>query len=416
MDFSLHLGMQKLTVCELFSGVGGFRLGLEDTDKFKVVWSNQWEPSTKIQHASTVYEARFGVQNHSNQNIEEVPTQEIPDHDVLVGGFPCQDYSVAATLNNSKGLLGKKGVLWWSIYRILKEKKKRPKYLILENVDRLLKSPATQRGRDFAVMLKGLSDLGYAVEWRVINAAEYGFPQRRRRVFLVGYHKSSQIFKKIRENDKAEWITQNGVLATAFPVQQSIQQSTFFDFMGDLVSTSNNFNKGQIHSPFENSGLCIENTVITHKTAPSFDGPQIPLSSVLLNGEVTDDFYISANELPKWQYLKGRKKEIRTTKAGFQYLYSEGSMVFPDALDKPSRTIITSEGGKSPSRFKHVVQTAMGYRRLTPIELERLNGFPDNHTKLQGISDAKRAFFMGNALVVGVVKKIGEALISHKDD
>ena len=416
MDFSLHLGMQKLTVCELFAGVGGFRLGLENTEKFKVIWSNQWEPSTKMQHASTVYEARFGAQNHSNQNIEEVPTQEIPDHDVLVGGFPCQDYSVAATLNSSKGLLGKKGVLWWSIYRILEEKKKRPQYLILENVDRLLQSPATQRGRDFAVMLKGLSDLGYAVEWRVINAAEYGFPQRRRRVFLVGYHNSSQIFKNIKENDKAEWITRNGVLATAFPVQQTLQQSTFFDFTGDLVSTSNNFNKGKTHSPFENSGLCIENTVNTQKTTPSFDGPQLPLSSVLLNGEVTTDFYIDADELPKWQYLKGRKKEVRTTKTGFQYQYSEGSMVFPDALDKPSRTIITGEGGKSPSRFKHVVQTAMGYRRLTPIELERLNGFPDNHTKLQGISDTKRAFFMGNALVVGVVKKIGESLISHLND
>ena len=408
--------MQKLTVCELFAGVGGFRLGLEDTEKFKVVWSNQWEPSTKIQHASTVYEARFGAQNHSNQNIEEVPTQEIPDHDVLVGGFPCQDYSVAATLNRSKGLLGKKGVLWWSIYRILKEKKKKPQYLILENVDRLLKSPATQRGRDFAVMLKGLSDLGYAVEWRVINAAEYGFPQRRRRVFLVGYHKSSHIFKNIRGNDKTEWITRNGILAAAFPVQQTMQQFTFFDFVGDLVSTSNNFNKGKPHSPFENSGLCIENTVITQKTTPSFNGPQLPLSSVLLNGEVTTDFFIDADELPRWQYLKGRKKEIRTTKTGFQYQYSEGSMVFPDALDQPSRTIITGEGGKSPSRFKHVVQTATGYRRLTPIELERLNGFPDNHTKLQGISDTKRAFFMGNALVVGVVKKIGESLISHLSD
>ena len=142
----------SLKVVELFSGVGGFRLGLEK-NKFEVIWSNQWEPSTKKQHASMVYEARFGKKGHSNENIALVATDEIPDHDLLCGGFPCQDYSVATTLNNSKGLKGKKGVLWWSIYRILEEKKnKRPKYLFLENVDRLLKSPGTQRGRDLSLI------------------------------------------------------------------------------------------------------------------------------------------------------------------------------------------------------------------------------------------------------------------------
>ena len=85
-------------------------------------------------------------------------------------------------------------------------------------------------------------------------------------------------------------------------------------------------------------------------------------------------------------------------------------MIFPDPLEKPSRTIITGEGGKSPSRFKHVIETDKGLRRLTPIELERLNGFPDNHTSLEEISNVKRAFFMGNALVCGVVEKIGNEL------
>ena len=404
--------MQKLKVCELFAGVGGFRLGLEDTERFKVVWSNQWEPSTKTQHASKVYEARFGAQNHSNQNIEEVPTEKIPDHDVLVGGFPCQDYSVATTLNNSKGLMGKKGVLWWSIYRILKEKQNQPQYLILENVDRLLKSPASQRGRDFAIMLKGLSDLGYATEWRVINAADYGFPQRRRRVFLVGYHRSSEIYKKLLVDGPQNWVLQSGVLAKAFRVQQDAKESPGFSLTGDFVSISEGFNKGKKHSPFENSGMCLNGEISTVKTVPIKEMAPPPLSSVLQNGEVTDAFFISEEDFAKWEYLKGGKKELRTTKGGFQYHYSEGSMVFPDALDKPSRTIITGEGGKSPSRFKHVVQTARGLRRLTPVELERLNGFPDDHTKLDGITDTKRAFFMGNALVVGVVKKIGSSLIS----
>ncbi len=197
MDALLKDSQKPLKVVELFAGVGGFRLGLKEPH-YKVVWSNQWEPSTNIQHASEIYTKRFGESNHSNKNISEVETKDIPDHDLLVGGFPCQDYSVARTLNQAKGIAGKKGVLWWDIHRILSEKKRKPKYLLLENVDRLLKSPASQRGRDFAIMLASLSDIGYAVEWRVINAGDYGFPQRRRRVFILGYYKTTSLYKKLK--------------------------------------------------------------------------------------------------------------------------------------------------------------------------------------------------------------------------
>ena len=403
--------MQQLKVCELFAGVGGFRLGLENTEHYyKVVWSNQWEPSTKIQHASLVYEARFGAESHSNSNIETVKTKEIPDHDVLVGGFPCQDYSVATSLKNSKGLIGKKGVLWWSIHRILSEKKNKPKYLFLENVDRLLKSPSNQRGRDFSVMLRSLSDLGYAVEWRVINAAEYGMPQRRRRVFFLAYFKDTDIYKKLQKTNPSKWILKESTFCDAFPVDRSAKNLVEFDLEEDLVALSNNFNKEQGLSPFLNTGICINGKVSTLKTTPSYDGKRTVLSDILKKGPVPSEYYLDGADLPKWEYLKGAKKEIRRTSAGFEYNYSEGSMVFPDALDQPSRTIITGEGGKSPSRFKHVVQTSKGLRRLLPVELERLNMFPDDHTKLEGISDAKRAFFMGNALVVGIVEKLGVSL------
>ncbi|MGX1928019.1 DNA (cytosine-5-)-methyltransferase [Flagellimonas sp. 2504JD4-2] len=405
--------MQKLKVCELFAGVGGFRLGLEGTGNYEVVWSNQWEPSTKTQHASMVYEARFGSENHSNTSIEEVPTSEIPDHDMLVGGFPCQDYSVATTLKNSKGLIGKKGVLWWSIHRILSEKENKPKYLFFENVDRLLKSPSAQRGRDFAVMLKSLNDLGYVVEWRVINAAEYGMPQRRRRVFFLGYHKSTPLYEKLSTTSPSNWILTEGTFASSFPVQKQTAISSF-SLEKDLVSLSSSFNLEQGLSPFLNSGISVDNEVHTLKTIPNYYGPREVLSDILEDFE-NPEFRIADSDIPKWEYLKGAKKEIRRTKEGFAYNYSEGSMVFPDALDQPSRTIITGEGGKSPSRFKHVVQTSTGLRRLSPIELERLNMFPDNHTKLDGISNTKRAFFMGNALVVGVVEQMGNALFQQID-
>lgn len=396
---------RKIKVVELFAGVGGFRIGLEKGN-YEVIWSNQWEPSTKTQHASMVYEARFGKENHSNVDIATVPTSEIPDHDLLVGGFPCQDYSVATTLTNSKGLKGKKGVLWWSIHRILEEKKNKPKFLFLENVDRLLKSPASQRGRDFAVMLQSLNELGYAVEWRVINAADYGMPQRRRRVFFLGYHKTTDAYQRLKNSNKSNWLTEEGTIAKAFPVKK-IKSIEEFELKGDLVELTNNFNNTGKSSPFLNTGLVIDGKVFTIKTEPEFDGKKIVLRDILQNGEVTSEFFIDEADKSKWEYLKGAKKEKRKTRDGFEYNYSEGGMIYPDALDNASRTIITGEGGKSPSRFKHVIKTDKGLRRLTPVELERLNMFPDNHTKLDGISDTKRAFFMGNALVVGVVEKIG---------
>ena len=405
---------KTLRVAELFAGVGGFRLGLEKSN-YEVVWSNQWEPSTKMQHASKVYEARFGKENHSNEDINEIVlrnVEEIPDHDLLVGGFPCQDYSVATTLNNSKGLKGKKGVLWWSIHQILENKKNKPKYLFLENVDRLLKSPARQRGRDFAVMLQSLNDLGYAVEWRVINAAEYGMPQRRRRVFFIGYHKSTEIYKRLQTSNKINWLTKEGTIASAFPVNDtnSIQK---IELKGDLVEITNNFNITGKLSPFQNTGILLNGKVFTTKTEASYEGNFTILGDILQNGEVSKDFFIDDKDKDKWEYLKGSKTIERVSSEGHKYKYSEGGMIYPDSLDNASRTIITGEGGKSPSRFKHVVAADRGLRRLTPIELERLNMFPDNHTKLEGITDTKRAFFMGNALVVGVIEKIGKELCKN---
>ena len=406
---------KKIRVVELFAGVGGFRLGLS-RDSYEVVWSNQWEPSTKKQHASEVYEARFGKENHSNEDINEIVTrnvEEVPDHDLLVGGFPCQDYSVATTLHNSKGLKGKKGVLWWAIHKILESKKNKPKYLLLENVDRLLKSPASQRGRDFAVMLQSLNELGYAVEWRVINAAEYGMPQRRRRVFFLGYHKSTDIYKEIQKN-KEGWLETNGVIAKAFPIHH-VPKFFPVPISGDLVEISTKFNLGGKKSPFENTGLQINGKVLTAKTMPSYDGERTVLGDILVDRIVGSEFYIDAKDEEKWEYLKGAKQIKRISADGFEYNYSEGGMIYPDSLERASRTIITGEGGRTPSRFKHVVDTETGLRRLVPLELERLNMFPDGHTQLEGITDAKRAFFMGNALVVGVVERLGDELLKKME-
>jgi len=396
-----------IRVVELFAGVGGFRIGLERaSDRYKVVWSNQWEPSTKRQDASIIYCNRFGMEGHSNEDINTVPTDLIPESDLLVGGFPCQDYSVATTLKRSGGIEGKKGVLWWQIYRILKESKHHIPYLFFENVDRLLKSPASQRGRDFAIILASLSDLGYTVEWRVINAADYGMPQRRRRTYIVAYETNSSISQSIVDN--ASWVEKDGIFAKCFPIMLKLNgKIEEFNIEGKLDEVSSNFNKKAPFHIFYNAGVMSNRKVYTAETVALYDGPRINLGDILLNeNEVDKSFFISDTELPRWQYLKGSKKEKRTTTDGFEYNYSEGPMAFPDYLNQPSRTIITGEGGSGPSRFKHVILSPDGrYRRLTPIELERLNMFPDNHT--EGSTDSRRAFLMGNALVTGIIERVG---------
>jgi len=410
---------KKIRVVELFAGVGGFRLGLEGHkgnrkthhNKYETIWFNQWEPSTKRQHAHETYVKNFGdVDKYTNIDVAKV-ADNVPDHDLLVGGFPCQDYSVARNLSSSAGLEGKKGVLWWSIYNILdKKSKKAPDYLMLENVDRLLVSPASRRGRDFAIILSSLNKLGYMVEWRIINAAEYGFPQRRKRIFILGYKKGSNIEKRFKkEKDVEKWISKDGLTQKAFPAN-IVSGFNYFELDSDPVEVSNNFNmENPKTSPFQNSGVMFDGKVYTAKTKENFKGKFVTLSDILISDkDVPEEYYVNKDDLKKWTYLKGAKNEPRKAASGFEFTYKEGSMTFPDALDRASRTIITGEGGPTPSRFKHVIETKKGLRRLTPLELERLCMFPDYHT--DGHGDSKRAFFMGNALVVGVIDRLGKML------
>ena len=394
-------------VAELFAGVGGFRIGLARAG-WKTTFSNQWEPSTKVQHASEVYVAQFGEDGHTNIDIAKI--KSLPKNiDLLVGGFPCQDYSVAKTLNSSKGLKGKKGVLWWEILRLVNGQK--PKFIFLENVDRLLKSPSNQRGRDFAVMLKTLGDEGYTIEWRVVNAAEYGFPQRRIRVFILATKQKGK-----NKNSPESIIAKTGVLARSLPIESLIDDLTEIDLSMEADEISAKFNKGKEKSPFLNAGVFIDGTAYTVKSQAKLVSSPMVLGDVLQpDSEVPEEYWVKESRLKEWKYLKGAKSIERTHKgSGVTYNYAEGKMAFPDLLSNPSRTILTGEGGSTPSRFKHIIQTKNGYRRLTPIELERLNGFPDNWSQLNSagkvVPDGKRAFFMGNALVIGLIEKVGKVL------
>lgn len=419
--------MSTIRVAELFAGVGGFRLaldGYEDEARgwhlpaagpYKTIWANQWEPpgTEPRQFAARCYAKRFGEGSVVNEDIERVLDQveagerTIPEHDMVVGGFPCQDYSVARPLNQAGGIEGKKGVLWWQIYRFLFLCS--PKYVLLENVDRLLKSPASQRGRDFAIMLACLNERGYSVEWRVVNAADYGAPQRRRRVYIFA------------QKDAPTWnveerVRETGVLAQALPIDSTVTKANAFAIEGEPFEVSENFGKGLKVSPFRGAGAMQNGEVFTAEVTPAYAGPFASLGDVLVpEDEVPEAFFIDEEKLSRWEYFKGSKKEERTHSSGYTYMYSEGGMAFPDALDRPSRTILTSEGGAGASRTKHIVKTESGrYRRLVPDELDQLQTFPKGWTDA-GMTDGNRAFCMGNALVVSVVHRIGEEIAKRAE-
>ena len=409
----------KGKVVELFAGVGGFRLGLEAAG-WEVIWANQWEPSTKTQHAFDCYVSHFDTGTHVNEDInvvlDEIDAGErepIPDHDLLVGGFPCQDYSVAKTLNQAHGIEGKKGVLWWSIYRILETK--RPRLVFLENVDRLLKSPAAQRGRDLAIILACLSDLGYLVEWRVVNAADYGLPQRRRRVFLIAHHVNS----RPRWDGPTAWLFHDGALARGLPVQPAGdtvialegEEEPSIVLKGHPAQITQEFGWGRLTTPFRSAGVMWDRHAWTHDVIAMFDAPRGVLGDVLLaDQDVPPEYFVAEDRVMQWGYLKGSKRAERVAKNGHRYAYSEGAIAFPDPTDQPSRTILTGEGGATPSRFKHVIRTESGrLRRLVPVELERLNTFPDGWTAT-GMPDGRRAFMMGNALVVDLISRVGATI------
>lgn len=308
-------------------------------------------------------------------------------------------------------------MLWWQIHRLVDAN--RPPIVLLENVDRLLKSPANQRGRDFAVMLASLGDLGYSVEWRVINAAEYGFPQRRKRVFIVARHEEA--FPMAKAFHPGEYLAVTGVLARAFPVEKPEDESEprKIILQGDLADVSQEFNRGGQTGPFANAGVLVGRDVYTQALVAQEPSEKVTLGDVLLDEkDVPEAFFVPEAQLESWERLKGAKQVERTHAAsGETYKYSEGKMAFPDLLENPARTILTGEGGTSPSRFKHIVKTQSGrYRRLVPVELERLSGFPDGWTRWRSegveLPDSRRAFFVGNALVVGVVERNGSVLAS----
>lgn len=396
--------MEK-TICELFAGVGGFRLGFERLNSgWKTTWFSQWEPGARHQWAHDCYVQHFGDcadlrgEFHTNDDISTVNKIDIPDHTLLVGGFPCQDYSVAQSLATSRGIEGRKGVLWWQIYNTLIAK--RPAFCILENVDRLLASPATQYGRDFGIILSCFYEQGYSVEWRVVRAARYGAAQRRHRTFIFAYRDNTAYGRRSAKKDGAALML-NGFMSTAFPIVRAAKIAEG-EVSTDIPRVSSEFS-----FIFESAGVMHDGRITTAKVMELVETPT-PLSAIIQT-DVDEKYYISEDTMPKWVYLKGAKKIARVAKNGYEYVFSEGAIPFPDPLDRPARTMLTSEGVLS--RSTHVIEDPQTKRKriLTPVEAERLNGFEDNWTNT-GMTERYRYFCMGNALVVPMITRMGKVL------
>lgn len=403
----------KIKVAEMFAGVGGFHLGLKNASPdFEVIWANQYEPSRKNQFAFNIYQKQFPETKLTNDDFSKIDKTRIPDMDLLVGGFPCQDYSVAAS--GAKGIEGKKGVLWWDIRNTIEVKK--PEYIFLENVDRLLSSPGVtkdQPGRDFGIMLRTLSDLGYGVTWKMINASDYGFPQKRRRTFIFAFRKDSNFMedmKKINLESKDEicsFLTDMPPLSSTLANEEihEFEEISLVDQL-ELKDFSDNF---RVKGGFRKTGFMIEGHVYMANYQP-ITRPQWTLGMIIKPNIKDESLYLSTEQKKKFIDLKAGFRTIKTSKKGHSYKYGMGAIAYPDKLDQPARTMVTSE--HTISRMSHVVaDPGTGNPRLiSPEEAELINMFPEGWTKMEGVSNSNRYFAMGNALVVGLVTEIGKEI------
>lgn len=232
----------------------------------------------------------------------------------------------------------------------------------------------------------------------------------------MAYHNQTEFFRNFAEavcvqglKSMHKHVMENGILAKAFSVQnhsRSYVESWIDELEYADISTVSRNQRVYLY----NAGVMMNGRIYSVDVIPQ-RVVATPLKDILETGPVDELYFLRTEDMPRWIYAKGAKREKRQRRDGSQYYFSEGSVRFPEPLDKPSRTMLTSES--QVGRTSHVVQDPMTgrLRVLTPIECERLNGFPDDWTDT-GMPERMRYFCMGNALVVPLVKRIGDALLN----
>lgn len=311
-----YMTKKEWKIASLFSGIGGFEKGIHQANsKTEIVFASEIDL-----YARKIYKKNYGVEPHGD--ITQIGASNIPDHDILCGGFPCQTFSIAGL---RRGFEDTKGTLFFEIMRIVEVK--RPKLLFLENVPGLL---SHDEGRTFHTILRSLDEMGYDAEWQVFNSRNHGVPQNRERVFIIGHLRGSgtrPIFP-ITANDKSA---------------DDIQEQC------------------------------------TNTITARYEGAQATGS------------YIVESELNA-QNIKCHSTLPRSSKQG------------KGGTGRLSRTDGTTYCIDAANNV--AVEVNQRIRRLTPIEYERLQGFPDNWT--EGISDTQRYKCLGNAVTVCVIEFISK--------
>lgn len=397
----------------MFSGIGGFEYGIKNacSNKFPTQ-SRRWNQNEEKEserhsssitsetgrnstvvcvgyseidkYASAIYKQQFP--EHKNYgDATEVDTSKLPDFDLLVGGFPCQAFSVAG---KRRGFDDTRGTLFFEIARVLKDK--RPRHFLLENVKGLL---SHDKGKTFQTILEILTNLGYFVEWQVLNSKDFGVPQNRERVFLIGHlggYGGRKVFPLSR--DAGQTLNYIGAI-----MSENNQK-----WLEDGKELSRNFPQGQrVYSTNGlSSTLCGNAGGLGGKTGLYCIGNLNP-SGNGQNGNVYDSNGLS----PTVSTNKGQGHRVAVP------------VLTPDRLNKRQNGRRFKTDGEPAftctAQDKHGVYDGYRIRRLTPIECERLQGFPDNWTEfgnfdgeIKEISDTQRYKCLGNAVTTNVISAI----------
>jgi len=354
----------KPTFIEMFSGIGGFRLGLERVG-WKCVWAND-----RDKYANTIYKKNFGDKELVEGDITEVEADEIPEHTLLTAGFPCQAFSVAG---KRKGFQDTRGTLFFHIARVAKAK--RPPLLLLENVKGLL---STQDGYCFARIIQTLDELGYDVEWQVLNSKHFGVPQNRERVFIIGHlrGKGGQQIFPIGETDEVD---------KKVAVETKIKR---------VIGSGREM--ARVYSP---EGVAPTIRVPSGGWHQPRSGGKDSLDRHTWDVIVIADR--SRNYAGKGRNLESPKKVTNALSS----VQKDNLLALFDGHPN-GRPRSTLRSGRVPEVG---LLEGLRIRRLTPMECERLQGFPDGWT--EGVSDTQRYKLLGNAVTVNVVEYLGKVLL-----
>lgn len=361
----------NLKSIELFAGIGGFRIACDNLG-IETIWANDIDDK-----ASLVYNHNFRPQSLIQGDIRQL-YESIPPHDILTGGFPCQPFSAAG---KKQGIRDPRGTLFEIIVEIIKNKN--PRYFVLENVKRLL---LMESGQHFATILDSLSTLGYLIEWRVLNSLNFGLPQNRERVVIIG--------------SKTQYPT--SVLLTKQEIDFVNQRTINYFYHPESWKILSKHDK-----VFEYWGVALNGKFLSSDTKIFPSNHTKKRLKDILQGEVDESFDFTVDTIKRIPNSNLINKYVN----GVEIIYNQGGGA------RMGYTIFGTNGiapTLTSSTSRHYERYKIGdrFRRLTNIEYARLQGFPDNHCANVSIYDQYSLY--GNAVPPPLIQWAIDRLINGK--